>query len=262
MPKVQCKDEGHTGGRVDREDAILVNRKSGGSYRRASSYKPTLICLGCAADIYARAQRGEFKGQLSHSRWNITDLKHAFERGIREFAQRRGFEYGTAPVGEGGIHAPSDVEEGSPEDSERADIEEAMNPTRDEPEVARLKSLAYGGLVPRKPGEFHHHFTARSPMSKCTFCGKGVYEQCAGPQAEEWEARMQARRDLKDRIFHLAYGMSTEGHAEAADAMAEFNAETLRLFPDRFREPTPEELKRREEFQAMVDGLTDPAPRS
>lgn len=415
MSRVTCKDEGHTGGRVDREDAILVARKAGGNYRRAHGYTPTLICLGCAADMYARLQRGEFKGQLSHNRWSLSDLKHSFEAGIRRFAQRRGFEYGTAPVGAGGIHAPSEPEEEARDDSERRaaarhlrdvgqDLTEAepgffkdpaprsydelpvgssfipdtpnwksvtyfepkTEPSPDvPPEVAQEQAklyewvaaqvgielteeqkaeylareerarrrdqevngrfphecvdsecpaferigrhtahtsrpiertpggetlkfptdervvfpvvtrkdrmqvvspdlqqmphqsaLAYGGLVPRKKGEFHHHFTSRSPMSKCVFCGKGVYDQCAGPDAEAWEVRMQERRDLKDRIFHLAYGVSRKGNREAKRTMAEFDAETLRRFPDRFREPTPEELKRREEFREMLAGLS------
>lgn len=126
---------------------------------------------------------------------------------------------------------------------------------------ARIRRIpeAYGGLVPRKPGEFHHHvIVSGDAMSTCTICGKGLSERCAGPDAEAWEERMQARRDLKDRIFHLAYGMSKEGHATAADEMAKFNAETLRLFPDRFREPTPEEQAERERFVELVSAPLTP----
>lgn len=125
----------------------------------------------------------------------------------------------------------------------------------------RETALAYGGLVPRKRGEFHHHFdrTPEGPLSPCVHCGKRLYDDsgpCPGPRAEEWEARMQERRDLKERVFHLAYGVSTEGNREAARKIREFDTETLRLFPERFREPTAEELKHREEFQDMLSRLT------
>lgn len=126
---------------------------------------------------------------------------------------------------------------------------------------AQETGQAYGGLVPRKAGEFHHHFDIGEDkaLTPCVFCGNRLSDDrgpCKGPDWEAWEARMQARRDLKDRIFYLAYGRSEAGHEEAAREMAEFNAETLRLFPDRFREPTPEELQRREEFAEMIRGLS------
>jgi hypothetical protein len=129
---------------------------------------------------------------------------------------------------------------------------------RDGPSTLPL--TAYAGLVPRKAGEFHHHF--EHVQSTCVFCGGRVGEPCRGPQADEWDARMQARRDLKDRIFHAAYGVSEEGHRYAADEMAKFNAETLALFPDRFRVPTKEELLAQEEFARRFDPAREALLRS
>ena len=119
---------------------------------------------------------------------------------------------------------------------------------------------AYGGLVPRKEGEWHHHFDigVDRKLSPCVFCGGGTGAPCLGPDWEAWDARMRQRRALKDRLFHLAYGMSTEGHAEATRQMAEFNAETLRLFPDRFREPTAEEQEARAWFVELVSAPLTP----
>lgn len=53
-------------------------------------------------------------------------------------------------------------------------------------------------------------------------------------------------------------GVSTQGHEEAADEMAEFNAETLRLFPERFREPTAEEQEARARFVELVSAPLTP----
>lgn len=82
------------------------------------------------------------------------------------------------------------------------------------------------------------------------------------PFDQAWEDRMQARRDLKERIFLYAYGHNPAGHAYAADEMAKFNAETLRLFPDRFREPTKEELAKRAEFASLIQSLSTPVARA
>jgi hypothetical protein len=114
---------------------------------------------------------------------------------------------------------------------------------------------AYGGLVPRKDGEWHHHFEDifRDP---CSICGGRIGTPCRGPRADEWDARMQERLELKERVFHAAYGVSEEGHRYAADEVAKFNAETLRLFPERFREPTPEEQEARDSFDALLRSAT------
>ena len=59
---------------------------------------------------------------------------------------------------------------------------------------------AYGGLVPRKAGEFHHHFEigADKELSACTICGRQISEgQCLGPdwQAEVSQTYAQARKE-------------------------------------------------------------------
>lgn len=136
-----------------------------------------------------------------------------------------------------------------------------MADSEEQKSVAPAAGSAYGGLVPRKAGEFHHHFYqgAGGALSACTICGRRISDgQCLGPNWQEWDARMSQRRSLKEQIFHLAYGLSAEGHAEAARAMAEFNAETLRLFPDRFREPTAEEQAQREQFRLLTASLPTP----
>jgi len=113
---------------------------------------------------------------------------------------------------------------------------------------------AYEGLVPRKPGEFHHHFEG-SLSSPCVICGGSVgLTPCLGPQWRAWEARMQERHDLKEAIFGLIYGayVPAEKREQAAAGMAEFDAETLRMFPERFREPNAEELQRRADIEAIL----------
>lgn len=119
---------------------------------------------------------------------------------------------------------------------------------------------AYGGLVPRKASEWHHHFdlTSEAGLTKCVTCGGDPGAPCLGPDWQAWDARMSQRRSLKERLFHLAYGISEVGHEEAARQMAEFNAETLRLFPERFREPTVAEQEARARFMELVSAPLTP----
>lgn len=279
MTRVQCKDEGHDGDSawVDREDCLLVPRFGGGAYNRAGRMIPTTICLACTSRYVAEIERGEHRGARKVNRWSKSGLTYQYA----QFRRRVGLPERT-PMSNEPKTTPEGIQDDSeatiavpwddlPEEERQAWIDAAKPgffPTkyaqgkadyeRANREEPKAPHLAYGGLVPRKPGEFHHHFTAKLPASKCVFCGGSIYETCRGPRADEWEARMQARRELKERIFSLAYGRSPEGHAEAADAMAEFNAETLRLFPDRFRKPTPEEQEARERFRELVSAPLTP----
>jgi len=63
--------------RFDGDDLTLVQRKVGGSYRRAASMKPCLICEGCARNLVARIQ----PGYLTVSQWS----KHGIIRAVELF---------------------------------------------------------------------------------------------------------------------------------------------------------------------------------
>jgi len=66
-----CKD------RFDEDDLTLARRKVGGSYRRAASFKPCLICEDCARSLVARIQ----PGYLTVSQWS----KGSLESAVRSF---------------------------------------------------------------------------------------------------------------------------------------------------------------------------------
>ncbi len=77
MTRAKCKHGDHW---ANREDCILVNRKVGGSYRRAASYKPTLICLECAGPMVERIETDPdaYRGQMTTSQWNISNLRYNY----------------------------------------------------------------------------------------------------------------------------------------------------------------------------------------
>jgi len=63
--------------RFEEDDLTLARRKVGGSYRRAASFKPCLICEDCARSLVARIQ----PGYLTVSQWSNGSLASA----VRDF---------------------------------------------------------------------------------------------------------------------------------------------------------------------------------
>ncbi len=51
-----------------------VNRKSGGSYNRASTWRPTSICVTCATDLLGQVRSGD--GRMAVERWSVSGLQH------------------------------------------------------------------------------------------------------------------------------------------------------------------------------------------
>lgn len=59
--------------RFNEDDLTLAQRKVGGSYRRAASFKFCLICEDCARSLAARIKRG----YLTVSQWSNGGLNNA-----------------------------------------------------------------------------------------------------------------------------------------------------------------------------------------
>lgn len=68
MSRPICRSHDH---RVD--ETFLVPRKSGGSYKRAGSFKPTGICGPCAIDLLGHWT----PGHLTASQWSVSGLRLA-----------------------------------------------------------------------------------------------------------------------------------------------------------------------------------------
>ena len=80
MRKVTCKENDH---RVDRDDCILVPRKTGGSYNRAARYIETLICLECAGRLLEEREAQPASGYMTVNRWGKTSLRYSYEREMK-----------------------------------------------------------------------------------------------------------------------------------------------------------------------------------
>ena len=90
MTRAKCKHGDHW---ADREDCLLVMRKVGGSYRRAASFKNTLICLDCAKGILDRLdENGGSRGHMTVSQWSISGLRYEYDTEMRYREKRKAEE--------------------------------------------------------------------------------------------------------------------------------------------------------------------------